>query len=193
MAFAATGKKKQILQAALALFAERGFDAASVPAIAEKAGVGSGTIYRYFENKEMLGNVLFQQCLEQFEQSVHEKTPEKKDGPRGRFRNFFYGMVSFTNNHEHALCYIRNHFHAHFLTEDSHAQFTKSLSGIYDFFENGKKEKFIRNLPSEGLIAILFGAFLELHRLIRAGQLEETPELLKGIEECCWDAVRIHH
>ena len=43
-------KSTAILEAALALFAERGYDGTPVPLIAEKAGVGAGTIYRYFES-----------------------------------------------------------------------------------------------------------------------------------------------
>jgi len=40
--------------AARALFDERGFDATSVREIAERAGVGERTFYRYFETKEAL-------------------------------------------------------------------------------------------------------------------------------------------
>ncbi|MGD7007873.1 TetR/AcrR family transcriptional regulator [Metabacillus sp. 84] len=187
----AGGKENQILEAGLILFAGRGFDATAVPAIADKAGVGAGTIYRYFDNKETLGNVLFQQCSRQLEAALSHGPRDAVD-LREQFRHFFYGMVTFTNKHEHALCFIRNHAHAHFLNQKSTDQFIQALSGLYDFFEEGKKKRMIRNLPSNGLIAILFGAFLELHRLIRAGHLEETAELLSGIEESCWDAVRIH-
>ncbi|MBS2969528.1 TetR/AcrR family transcriptional regulator [Metabacillus sp. KIGAM252] len=192
MTAAAAGKEHQILQAGLHLFAERGFDATAVPAIAKEAGVGAGTIYRYFENKETLGNVLFQQCLSRFKQTLKNGYPADSENPREQFQHFFYGMVTFTNENEHALCFIRNHAHAHFLNEKSTNQFIQALSGLYDFFEEGKTKQIIRDLPANGLIAIFFGAFLELHRLIRAGHLEETPELMKGIEESCWDAVRIH-
>src|ERR1035437_2808422 len=41
-------KREAILGAALELFAERGFHGTAVPQIADKAGVGAGTIYRYF-------------------------------------------------------------------------------------------------------------------------------------------------
>src|SRR3954447_9756265 len=53
-------KREAIFDAALTLFAERGFHGTAVPDIAERAGVGAGTIYRYFENKEALVNALYQ-------------------------------------------------------------------------------------------------------------------------------------
>ena len=44
----------QILEAALAVFAERGLAAARLEDIAKKAGLSKGTIYLYFDNKEDL-------------------------------------------------------------------------------------------------------------------------------------------
>src|SRR5438034_1295120 len=46
--------KHRIDAAALHLFAERGADATPVPMIAERAGVGVGSLYRYYGNKEEL-------------------------------------------------------------------------------------------------------------------------------------------
>ena len=43
-----------ILQAALAVFSERGFEGTAVSEIAERAGVAEGTVYKYFESKRAL-------------------------------------------------------------------------------------------------------------------------------------------
>src|SRR5512138_1753489 len=45
-------RPKEILDAALAVFAEKGFAAARMEDIAAKAGVTKGTIYLYFPSKE---------------------------------------------------------------------------------------------------------------------------------------------
>lgn len=47
-------RRAEILDAATAVFAERGFAAADVQQIADKTGVGKGTVYRYFPSKEEL-------------------------------------------------------------------------------------------------------------------------------------------
>jgi AcrR family transcriptional regulator len=47
-------RPKQILEAALAVFAERGLAAARLDDIAKLAGLSKGTIYLYFPNKEEL-------------------------------------------------------------------------------------------------------------------------------------------
>ncbi len=48
------GAKERILEAALEVFSLKGFHPATMDEIAEKAGVGKGTLYRYFETKEKL-------------------------------------------------------------------------------------------------------------------------------------------
>ena len=47
-------RRKQILDAALAVFSKRGYGEATIPDIAREAGVGVGTIYNYYESKRDL-------------------------------------------------------------------------------------------------------------------------------------------
>ncbi|MBK8397402.1 MAG: TetR/AcrR family transcriptional regulator [Leptospiraceae bacterium] len=45
-------KRKDILTASVQIFAEKGFHATGIADIAQKLGMGHGTFYRYFKNKE---------------------------------------------------------------------------------------------------------------------------------------------
>jgi AcrR family transcriptional regulator len=56
-------RKQDILQAARAVFAQDGFSRATVDAVAQRAEVGKGTIYLYFENKEAILAELVLQAL----------------------------------------------------------------------------------------------------------------------------------
>ncbi len=49
-----TEKQKQILEASLSLFAEKGFANTTTADIAEKAGVAEGTVYKRYANKQEL-------------------------------------------------------------------------------------------------------------------------------------------
>lgn len=182
-------KRDDIFHSALSLFAERGFDATTIPMIAHDAKVGAGTIYRYFENKEVLVNTLFQHYITLFTKTLAEDYPHDQS-IREQFHHLFRGMVRFTNEHEHALYFIKTHNAAYFLDDTSREYFNHLMMILQRFLDKGKEEKIIRELPSKALIAIIFGGFLELYKLIRAGEIEATEELLAGVEESCWDAVR---
>jgi AcrR family transcriptional regulator len=56
-------RPQEILEAALKVFAEKGFAAARLEEIAAKAGVSKGTIYLYFESKEAVFKALIQEKL----------------------------------------------------------------------------------------------------------------------------------
>ncbi|MEE8147204.1 MAG: helix-turn-helix domain-containing protein [Longimicrobiales bacterium] len=56
---------EKILEAALALYAERGYDATQMPDIAERAGMSVGGLYRYFRDKHQVFVELMHRRLEE--------------------------------------------------------------------------------------------------------------------------------
>jgi TetR/AcrR family transcriptional repressor of mexJK operon len=65
-------KRQQIIDGARDVFMAKGFAAASMEQIAKAAGVSKGTLYNYFENKEMLYVALIQgECCK----SEHHELP----------------------------------------------------------------------------------------------------------------------
>tara|TARA_R100001086_G_scaffold69711_2_gene33218 strand:+ start:761 stop:1327 length:567 start_codon:yes stop_codon:yes gene_type:complete len=65
-------RRQRILNAALELFSTEGFHAVPVPRIAEKAGVGIGSIYRVAPSKIALADSVFEYCVEQLRQAVFQ-------------------------------------------------------------------------------------------------------------------------
>jgi len=61
------GKRALLLGAALALFAEKGYESTSIDAIALRAGVAVGSFYQHFRNKRQLLLMLMDQLLEGLE------------------------------------------------------------------------------------------------------------------------------
>ena len=59
--------KERILEAALEVFSQKGFHSATTEDIAERAGVGKGTLYRHFETKEKLFEELVRLRLDELE------------------------------------------------------------------------------------------------------------------------------
>jgi AcrR family transcriptional regulator len=65
-----TGTRQRLLQAAQELIEEGGYGAASVAAIAERAGVAAGTLYRHFPSKEQLFVELFRSVCSREERAM---------------------------------------------------------------------------------------------------------------------------
>lgn len=76
-----TEKRKAIMDACLDLFCEKCYQDTSTASISQKAGVATGTLFLYFENKEELVNELYLQCKDELasylEEGVWEHTTFK--------------------------------------------------------------------------------------------------------------------
>lgn len=74
-------KRSALIEAALAEFSEKGFEATTARSIAVRAGVATGTFYQHFHNKD---EVLVEIARQRFV-SLHEhlRTPEVTLGPAG--------------------------------------------------------------------------------------------------------------
>jgi AcrR family transcriptional regulator len=69
-------RKNQILDAAAAVFAEKGFHPTTTKDIAKRAGIAEGTIYNYFESKTALLLGIFERMRATI---IHENMPPPPD------------------------------------------------------------------------------------------------------------------
>jgi AcrR family transcriptional regulator len=76
--------REEILDAAIRLFGERGFERTTLRAIADEAGVSLGLTYRYFDGKDALVVALYARLTEQFVARL-DALPEGRWVDRARF------------------------------------------------------------------------------------------------------------
>jgi AcrR family transcriptional regulator len=69
-------RRREIIEAAHAVFSERGYHAAGIADIAERLGIGHGTFYRYFENKRDILDHVIDFGVERFLDVAFGETPE---------------------------------------------------------------------------------------------------------------------
>ena len=72
------GKRKRIIEAATRIFAEKGYDGATISEIAKEAEVADGTIYEYYKSKEDLIVSIPEENLLELLSYIDETSPDKK-------------------------------------------------------------------------------------------------------------------
>jgi len=82
-----TDKRSLITEAAIEVFAEKGFHQARVSDVARRAGVADGTIYLYFKNKEDLLLSIFEEKMDELLAQLGDIL-EGVDDPVARIRKF---------------------------------------------------------------------------------------------------------
>jgi AcrR family transcriptional regulator len=94
-------RREEILETATALFAEQGFSDAVTQALAERLGVGKGTIYRHFPSKRALFLAATDRVMRKMQETISARVLGIEDGleriERGiaTFLQFFADHPSF--------------------------------------------------------------------------------------------------
>jgi TetR/AcrR family transcriptional regulator, fatty acid metabolism regulator protein len=87
---AAADRRRQILDAAVRVFARRGFTACRVSDIADEAGVAYGLVYHYFQSKEQVLDTLFLERWDILLEAISDV-----DNRRGAARDKLYAVAGF--------------------------------------------------------------------------------------------------
>jgi len=185
----ASDKRQAILDAALELFNERSFNGTPMPLVAERAGVGAGTIYRYFENKDALGNAVFRVCKLALQQHLAERI---RGGltPRQEFHAVWRGLWEFFGANPAAFRFLETHHHGSYLDAESAAISDAVFDSTADFVRRGQAAGTFRAAAPALLIAMTFGAFIGLVKEADAGRLTLNESVVDDAEEVAWNMLR---
>lgn len=185
----ATDKREAIMHAALELFVERGFFGTAVPEIADRAGVGAGTIYRYFESKEALVNALYRQEKQRFAERVLAEFPTTTIA-RELFRTMWMRMATFAVENPAPFIFMELHHHASYLDEQSRALEARMLELFTNVVTAAQARGELKVGPPRLLMSIVMGAFVGVIRsCVEVDQPLDQADW-KLAEQCVWEAIR---
>ena len=105
-------RRAEILDAATHVFSKHGFAAADVQEIADKIGVGKGTVYRYFPSKEELFLAAVDHGMRQLKNAV-DATVACVEPPLARIAEGIRAYLTFFDEHPEVvelLIHERAHF-----------------------------------------------------------------------------------
>ena|SRR5712691_3523042 len=99
-------KRRRILAAATAVFAERDFHQVHVSEVASRAGVGKGTLYLYFPTKDHLHRVALEGSLERVAAEVEDAA--RSDAPVDEvLRRIVLSILRFFWRRQHLLTLVQ--------------------------------------------------------------------------------------
>jgi AcrR family transcriptional regulator len=95
----AAGSPTRILEAALALFLEHGYERTSVASICTRARVSNGTLFHHFETKEAIADALYLQAIASFQEGVWELLRRRPRSLRAAVRAVIEHQLRWTEQH----------------------------------------------------------------------------------------------
>jgi AcrR family transcriptional regulator len=182
-------KREQIVKAALELFVERGFYGTAVPEIADRAQVGAGTIYRYFESKEALVNAIYRELKLEFSHTVLDDFPASAP-TREQFRLLWTRMAKFAIENTNAFSFLELHHHARYLDAESRAVEQRMTELITHVVVSAQARGELKAANPRLLMGIVMGGFVGVIRSCL--DFDEALDKANWVlaEQCCWEAIR---
>lgn len=95
-------RRIEIIEAAIEVFGEYGFHKGKVEKIAEKAGIGKGTVYEYFSSKKEIFQQMLRYVFETYMEEAQKATLEK-DNVKDKFMALLNYHWDFIDLHVDAI------------------------------------------------------------------------------------------
>ncbi len=187
-----TSKHEEIFKTALELIAERGFHGVSMSLIAEKADVGTGTIYRYFKSKDDLITALHRNLEEKISAYISDGYAE--DQPlKERYVHLVKKIMMYFITYPLHYRYMEQFFNSPYGVS-LHRERLLQKSGNHDILTNvfvhGIQQHIVKDLPKAVLFSLTIGPIISLTRYHALGLAEIDDTLVGKITEACWDGVK---
>ncbi len=179
-------KRAAILRAALEVFAEGGVNGVPIPVLADRAGVGTGTIYRYFASKDALVNELFrEQRIALAKRLFVDLSPNA--GPYELFVEVWQRMFDFARQDPDAYRFLELQDHRPYLDDASRSLDSKLLRNIVMTYHGFQVQGvFRKDIRPEILLSLVWGSFVNLIRSERDGYLALSQADIDSAGEACW-------
>ena len=136
-------KRKEILTAAMNVFARKGVSKTKMIDIAFQAGIGKGTIYEYFESKDAIFYESFQHFMEQTDAVIARRLNNTRD-PEAKLEGWIDGWLESLSDSIDFVAIMMDYWAEGIRTKNKESVF--NLQKIYEDYR-----KVIRDLLEEGI------------------------------------------
>lgn len=152
-------RREEILSAATRHFAEHGFHASDVQAIADELGLGKGTLYRYFPRKQQL----FMAAVDRVMQRLHERIELVRAATPEPLEQIARVVVEYLRYFEENPAFVELLLQERAVCKDrskpvyfQHRE--KRIGHWHEFYRGLMAAGRVRSLPADAITDVLSGA-----------------------------------
>ena len=185
-------KKMIIIKAAMKLLATQGFHGAPMAQISEQAGVGAGTIYRYFKNRDVLIVEIHQYIIDEFLTYLNNGYPS--DRPVREC--FFYigkGIIEYYIRNPLQFLYNEQFFYSPYGLQARRNRLVdpeEQRDIFHDFYRKGIKDREIKQVPLPVFFDLAIAPIFWVVRDHLQGLVNIDDALAEVVVSSCWDCIR---
>ena len=176
-------RKADILHASEHIFAQKGYDQATMQDIAREAQYATGTVYLYFKDKESLYFSLLEEKISDMMSIIKEKTAGVKDVKIMLNILIYESLAFFENNQDFFHIFVSETSKFRWVIDRkivSSALMSEHMNYLADIIRRAQQQKIIRNDFRPEHIADIFAAILSTAIV---GMLKEKSSHLEKLKK----------
>jgi AcrR family transcriptional regulator len=181
--------RQRLLRAALELYTTTGFQGTTTPAIAKRAAVAEGTIYRHFTSKEHLFNEVYRGAQRWALRLVKEPEGERSTRAPDRLRQLAQQLCATAERDPALIRMLLQPRDERFLDDRSRETAREFREALQQVIAMGKSDGQVRAGPAELWAAIwLTLVSYAADRICTKEWTLEHPQVAQTLE-AAWDAI----
>lgn len=173
-------KRRDIMDATIALVCEQGVQASSMSRIASRAGVGMGTIYNYFEGKEDLLAAIYVEHGHRLHRAIFSSFPETATFEQ-RFKHVWRSMIDHFGAHPDEFHFAERVRNSGLLPPEVVGERLKLWASLDVLFEDARTQDVVGDIHLGVFLGMLHGA---IGAYIASGQ--QDPTTLEYVLDGFW-------
>ena len=185
-------KREAILQAALELFAERGFHNTPMSLIAKQSGASAGTIYHHFVDKDDLIHALYRHVKTTFYRAMvvgHAPALPRDLAFRQMWLNAYHFYIIHQIEARFLDHYENSPYYHPEIPVGERVEEEENLPALSRLMVDDAGRPVTKDLPVEALYELTIGVAVRLAKHRRAGLPALDDHVLEAIADTCYRAV----
>jgi AcrR family transcriptional regulator len=177
MADNAHEKREAIINAALKLFTERGFDGTPTALISKEAGVATGTLFRYFPTKEALINSAYSTAKGNLVRAMRDGLEDRKT-MESKMRLIWGNTIRWGLRNPDELLFLEQFAASPYITRITEEEAMRQFEFFGELIEQGVSGGKLKDIHRGLMIEMMFSACIAVIKKILAHRLHDQTEML---------------
>ena len=182
-------KADLIFAATCRLVGRVGIAGLTMATIAREAGMATGTLYTYFQNKEELLHALYRHTKQRTTKALFRDFNEQEPLRIALKKVWFNYLTTRLEDFEQSL-FIEQYYTSPYKQADEIQMSLDTMAPLYQLFDRGKKGLMLKNIDNTLLAICLMGPLRELAALIHLQGTQLTPDLAETAFSLSWDGIK---
>ena len=185
--------RQRLLRAALDLYTTIGFRATTTPAIAARAGVAEGTIYRHFSGKEHLLNEVYRNAQRWGAGLVKEAVPNGNHSVSDRLSDIARRLLDAAERDPSLIRMLLRTRDEQHLDERSREASREFRGALREVVAGGESQGAVRQGPAELWTEVWLALIAFASERVGAKEWDMASPQISLTLDAAWDAIAARH